>query len=324
MIPYLECPHPDDSKITLQYFEHISDVPYLNESHSVPLHQHEFYEMVVILRGFCHHFYRDANVLLIPGDLFLIPPNQPHSYQFYDDITLCNCQFYREALGNVPENFIGDVNYLALQQKNSARKRLQDMEAFQEDEGSIPFWHTGDINSQGIIHLNKKEREIFTAAFMHILDEQEQQMFEFKRIKQMTLEYILIETKRAQMRQFDHDEHNVSWKNEMIDTVLTMIENDISYNYDFNKIAASQHITTSYFRSIFKNITGLTPIEYLNRTRILRALELLQTTDYTIAEVAEIVGIYDPNYFSRLFKQIIGYPPSYFKKIKEPRSEVLQ
>ncbi len=117
MIPYLECPHPDDSKITLQYFEHISDVPYLNESHSVPLHQHEFYEMVVILRGFCHHFYRDANVLLIPGDLFLIPPNQPHSYQFYDDITLCNCQFYREALGNVPENFIGDVNYLALQQK---------------------------------------------------------------------------------------------------------------------------------------------------------------------------------------------------------------
>lgn len=66
---------------------------------------------------------------------------------------------------------------------------------------------------------------------------------------------------------------------------------------------------------IFKSHTGLSPLEYLNRVRILRALELLQTTHHSIADIAEQVGIHDPNYFTRIFKKLIGYPPSYFKSI---------
>ena len=49
--------------------------------------------------------------------------------------------------------------------------------------------------------------------------------------------------------------------------------------------------------------------------RNLRALELLQTTREPIAEIAEEVGIHDPNDFARIFKKLIGYPPSYFKSI---------
>lgn len=117
------------------------------------------------------------------------------------------------------------------------------------------------------------------------------------------------------MDQFEHMERNLSWQTEMVDTVLNQIENDLSKDYDFNAIAQKQGISISYFRILFKNNTGLSPLEYLNRVRILRALELLQTTQGSISEVAEQVGIHAPNYFARIFKKLIGYPPSYFKSI---------
>lgn len=50
---------------------------------------------------------------------------------------------------------------------------------------------------------------------------------------------------------------------------------------------------------------------------MLRALELLQTTELSVSEIAVQVGIYDANYFSRLFKKVTGYPPRYFKAISK-------
>ena len=101
----------------------------------------------------------------------------------------------------------------------------------------------------------------------------------------------------------------------MINTVLAEIDRDLSQDIDFEGIAHSHGITLSYFRTIFKEATGMPPTDYLNRVRILRALELLQTSDAPVAEIGRKVGIYDANYFSRLFKKVTGYPPRYFKSI---------
>lgn len=313
MIPYLDCPHPDDSGITLEFFNSLSDIPYLKPNHSVPIHQHLFYEMVLILRGSCTHYYRGSHIPLIPGDLFLVPPDQPHSYQFQENISLCNCQFHRHALSSTPESFVSDIEYTALQQKTSSHKRLKDLEAFQEDYKSISLRNTGNINSQGIIHLNHTDREMLDSKFKNILKEQHEKKYGYLKIKQMLLEHVLIQIKRVQMNQFENIDRSVTWQDEMVDFVLNMIEQNIALDFDFNEIANDQNISISYFRSIFKNITGLSPVDYLNRVRIVKALELLQTSKDSISEIAEKVGIYDQNYFSRLFKKIIGYPPRYFK-----------
>ena len=92
-IPYLDCPHPDGSGITLECYDSLSQIRFLEDQSTVRLHQHDFYEMVLILRGSCRHFYRNVYVPLMPGDLFLIPPNRPHSYRFHESIAMCNCQF---------------------------------------------------------------------------------------------------------------------------------------------------------------------------------------------------------------------------------------
>lgn len=102
---------------------------------------------------------------------------------------------------------------------------------------------------------------------------------------------------------------------------LKHINQNLAGEVDFEAIAKQHGITSTYFRSIIKGIIGMTPTDYLNRVRILTALELLQVSDLPISEIAAQIGIWDANYFSRLFKRVTGYPPSYFKSIPMPWSE---
>ncbi len=315
MIPYFDRPHPDSSGISLEWFEHISEIPYLGSDGSVAMHRHSFYEMVLILRGSCRHSYRGSEIPLIPGDLFLVPPGIPHSYRFSDNISICNCQFEPEVLDSQSRQFVSDISYTALQQKSSTAQRLADVRAHWKEDAALSVRHIGNINGQGIIHLGRAEQARIAQMLSDILCEQKEQHFAFPRMKQMLLGQMLVQIKRVQMHQFDQIEQSASWQDEMVNAIMSEIEHDLTADYDFNEIARAQNISISYFRLIFKNITGLSPVEYLNRVRILRALELLQTTQTPIAEIAAAVGILDPNYFSRLFKKIIGYPPRYFKSI---------
>ena len=58
-----------------------------------------------------------------------------------------------------------------------------------------------------------------------------------------------------------------------------------------------------------KALTGMTPVEILREARLKRAMQLLKTTDKTVAEIAYEVGFATPGYFSSCFKkQFDKYP----------------
>ena len=312
--PYLDIKRPDDSGITLEQHSDLKSIPYLDEKNSIIMHQHKFYELVLVTRGCTRHSYKGTVIPLIPGDLFLVPPEQPHAYQFQENITMYNCQFFPEVLEQLSASFISELSYTALQEQNLSRKRLTDLQAFQQEDGEVIYRHSGDINSQGILHLDRDALTFIQQILEYMMKEQEEQSFGFRRIKQLMLQQLLIVIKRVQVGQFEsRSEQQVSWKDEMVDSVLNRIEENVAQSIDFNQLAADWNITPTYFRTIFKNTTGLSPVGYLNRVRILQAMELLQSTDMSVNEAAEHVGIYDANYFTRLFKKLIGYPPSYFR-----------
>lgn len=48
-------------------------------------------------------------------------------------------------------------------------------------------------------------------------------------------------------------------------------------------------------------------------------MNLLRETDLSIEEVAESVGIYDANYFIRMFKSNVGHTPSRFRKLNQKK-----
>ena len=64
-----------------------------------------------------------------------------------------------------------------------------------------------------------------------------------------------------------------------------------------------------HFCRLFKQVTGYTPVTYLNQLRLHKARILLETSLLTVAEVGAAVGYEDPAYFSRSFKKYMGYSP---------------
>ena len=91
---------------------------------------------------------------------------------------------------------------------------------------------------------------------------------------------------------------------------LEAMEKNIQRSYSVPELAALSNLSPSYFRTIFKRYSGYTPIQYQNYIKMSRAHDLLQMNLYTISEVAAMVGFHDCYYFSRLFKRVIGVPPS--------------
>ena len=70
---------------------------------------------------------------------------------------------------------------------------------------------------------------------------------------------------------------------------------------------------TVFFRKV-KEVTGYSPKEYLRVRRMKKAAELLQEGQLSVSEIAYTVGMSDPFYFSKCFKQQFGMAPSAYQK----------
>ena len=89
-----------------------------------------------------------------------------------------------------------------------------------------------------------------------------------------------------------------------------------NYNIEISidKYAESRGLSVCWFIRCFKQVTGSTPLQYILNLRISNAQSLLESTDYSIAEVASAVGYDNPLYFSRLFHKQVGMPPKEYRK----------
>lgn len=97
--------------------------------------------------------------------------------------------------------------------------------------------------------------------------------------------------------------------------ILYMQEN-LSNSLTLDNIARSVNLSVSFFSRKFKKDTGYAPIEYFNYLRIQKACQLLHFSSWRVNEVASAIGIDDPFYFSRLFKQQMGLSPAHYQKNK--------
>lgn len=69
-----------------------------------------------------------------------------------------------------------------------------------------------------------------------------------------------------------------------------------------------------HLRHVFKEITGLAPLQYALNLRMEKARQLLADESLCIYEVAHRLGFEDPYYFSRLFKKVTGLAPSEYRR----------
>lgn len=74
-------------------------------------------------------------------------------------------------------------------------------------------------------------------------------------------------------------------------------------------LAARSGYSASHFTRMFRQVYGLSPIQFLNHLRIEHAKNLLRAEQHTLNEIAHRCGFSSVYYFSRCFKQITGTTP---------------
>ena len=99
----------------------------------------------------------------------------------------------------------------------------------------------------------------------------------------------------------------------------------ISHAVEYILINSAQHITLpglaefchcseSYLSRLFKRRIGVNVNTYINKVRIEQAKSALRHSRLPVADLAIGCGFNDPNYFSRVFSQIVGIPPSEYRR----------
>lgn len=73
-------------------------------------------------------------------------------------------------------------------------------------------------------------------------------------------------------------------------------------------------VSRSVFFKKLKTLTGLAPIEFIKEMRMKRAVRLMENGEFNMTQISYMVGINDPRYFSKCFKQKMGMTPTEYKE----------
>lgn len=102
---------------------------------------------------------------------------------------------------------------------------------------------------------------------------------------------------------------------QIVRDAINYIECNIREPITLKELAENGNVSVSYLAARFKKEVGQTVVDYMNEKRVFASIRYLSTTDMTIAEVAEQVGINDENYFSRLFKKYQDRTPKQYRNM---------
>ena len=265
-----------------QFVQDSSGISVTHWSHmSVGIHAHRYYEFSMILSGECVHSCKGTSRPMIPGDVFLIAPHERHSYKARLPVEMYICQFYADQIDDETAQFLKE--YV-------------------------------DYNQHEIIHL--QEAAVREAKFLmeKMMREQRGSGPEQRIVKKACLNLLLVILQRARNQVREQGASQIlDEKRSRIQNVIDYMDTHLQEKIETNKLAEISCWSEGHFRAVFKEATGFSPVEYLNRMRIVKAISYMQTEGVSVAEAADRVGFYDHAYFSRVFSSVIGCSPRRFR-----------
>ena len=100
----------------------------------------------------------------------------------------------------------------------------------------------------------------------------------------------------------------------LVSQAIEHIDQNYMFDIKIKRLAEQLYISPNYLSTIFHRESGTTFREYLTKTRLLKAKELLADPNRQIQQVAEEVGYSSARYFSKLFTNFVGSNPSEYRK----------
>lgn len=99
-----------------------------------------------------------------------------------------------------------------------------------------------------------------------------------------------------------------------IQKVIEYIHANLDHQINLDDLARAARLSRSRLYYLFKEETGLAPMQYLKRCRIEKARDLLVTTSLSLKEIRSTVGLSDRSHFTRGFKDAFGASPLEYRR----------
>ena len=97
---------------------------------------------------------------------------------------------------------------------------------------------------------------------------------------------------------------------EKFNSIIDYIHLNYMEDIRLNDLAAINDVSPQYLCKQFKRYFNMRPFEYVTKRRLQVAKNLLMSGDYTVNEVAELIGYHDCSYFCKLFRKYESMSPS--------------
>lgn len=250
-------------------------------------HYHRFYELFYLVSGRCRVFLNHTIYHLEPGSLVLIEPLALHHtiYGMAQESERIAVSFQAQY-----------VEQMELQCGQAWRQRLE-AEPFYAVESGRRAYVEKLLQK---IMVEQKEQDEFT----HML--QQNYLFE--------LLAFLGRYKRESRQPRLLDVTEAAAQEAAIQEAAKYIFHHFREPLNLELLAKRAHMSPAYFSRRFKKLTGFGYKEYLNYVRLKEASRMLLETELPVADIAQLCGFSDGNYFGDLFKKEKGISPRLYRK----------
>ena len=249
-----------------------------------PLHSHESSELVIVTRGHGKHILPGSERNISAGDVFLIHGKTRHAYSELHDLALYNIMFDLKEF-NHP--------LFALQGKSL----LPSLFLLKVPDGGV---HLSGEEFQTVFELVRKMEDEQTSAA-----EDSDAM-----ISALFMQLILLLGRSAVSAGITRKSPQYSRVDELVDEITE----HSARKWSRAEMAKMAGMSLSTLTRHFRERTGVSPLEYLIRVRLKKASVLLQNPELGLAEIADMTGFTDSNYFCRLFRKYFGISPGKYRQ----------
>jgi AraC family L-rhamnose operon transcriptional activator RhaR/AraC family L-rhamnose operon regulatory protein RhaS len=257
---------------------------FVYENYCIEPHDHDFYEINIVLHGSGKHVIEGNEISVSKGDVFVIPPQTVHSYYDTDWLDVYHILIHNDYMMN-------------------NREEAQKIPGFLEFTEIEPFLRTSASSSM-ILHLSQNKLQELISELSLIEDGGAYDTQELAPLKMHTALKIIYSLSYALYQQLNNDQKKSQNKYEYaIIMVLEFIHKNYAEKITVDTLYKMTYLSRSTFLRSFMQICSCTPMEYLNRYRCKKAKELLEAGGYSKTEIAHRCGFYDLSHMERNFKK---------------------
>lgn len=182
----------------------------------------------------------------------------------------------------------------------------------------LSFELQSEENSQTGLFTYQGDREDILFYLNKLLSEIKNNRDEYEVICQNIIEILIVKLRREKKLTIKKTEtKNI---NKSVSLITHYINQNYRENITLDILAEVGYINKYYLAHRFKSDMNISPIEYLNQVRIRESKILLETTDYSIADIAEFIGFSSQSFFTQVFKRTTNQTPSNFRKIVKKKA----